>query len=149
MTAMEQWSAYLDAVESAAGPSSGRSRPAGFDPVALAAALPAALPRPDLPWPAALEDRRRQVLERLAVVTRRVERRRDGAAAALGRSGGPGRRLTTGYTDGAADLSTSPARPPTGESAERRAQPPRLGPARTADQGARTAQQRHGSGAPS
>jgi hypothetical protein len=101
MTAMEQWSAYLDAVESAAGAVERQVLdPAGFDPVALAAALPGALPRPDLPWPAALEDRRRQVLERLAVVTRGVERRRDCAAATLGSLGRARPTATTGYTDG-------------------------------------------------
>src|SRR3954447_25854368 len=99
--AMQQWSAYLDAVESAARAVERQVLdPAGFDPAALAAALPGALPRPDVPWPAALEDRRRQVLERLAVVTRGVERRRDSAAAARGSLGRVRPATTTGYTDG-------------------------------------------------
>jgi hypothetical protein len=74
--AAQLWSAYLDAVEDAARAVEEQTQRHG------APVLPP-LKRPDTPWPAALEPRRRDVLATLASVQATVEDRRDRTAAAL------------------------------------------------------------------
>ncbi len=104
--ARHTWQAWLDAVEHAAadvhrraahpagspGPTEGTGRPVD------AAQMP---PMPDAAFPAGLEARRRQVLDRLAVATAAAERRRDHIAAELARLAPPVTRPAGSYRDGA------------------------------------------------
>jgi hypothetical protein len=89
------WSQWLDEVEAAAR---------AVERQALERDVPELqpLPMPAVPWPPALEPRRRQVLATLAAATATVERCRDETATELGRlAHAPARPAATGYTDGA------------------------------------------------
>ena len=98
MTPEEQWRAYLDAVEASARAIArqavDRRPPDAYDLVAPSL--------PDGPWPASLEDRRREVMESLAAATATVQRCRDDAARALGALARPSGRHAHGYLDGGA-----------------------------------------------
>ena len=102
MTDTAPWTAYLDAVETAAHHLTRQVLDPAADPAALVAAVPALVPQPAGPWPAALEPRRRQVLAALAEATATAQHRRDAARAQLAALGRPGPRPVAGrYTDGA------------------------------------------------
>jgi hypothetical protein len=98
MNAEQQWSAYLDAIEasarSIARQAVDRRPPEPGDLVAPA--------QPSVPWPAALEARRREVMASLAAATATVQRCRDEAAHTLSALARPGGRAAHGYSDGAA-----------------------------------------------
>ena len=88
------WSQWLDDVEAAAR---------AVERQALDRDVPAlqALPMPQLPWPASLEARRREVLATLAAATSTVERCRDETGAELGRlAHAPVRPAAASYADG-------------------------------------------------
>ena len=93
-TSLAAWSVWLDAVEAAAR----RVEQQAFEH-GVPQLVP--LPMPDLPWPASLEGRRREVLGVLAAATTNVERCRDEAGSALRGlpTAGP-RAGGRGYTDG-------------------------------------------------
>jgi hypothetical protein len=96
------WAAYLDAVEAAARHLTRQVLDPAADAGALAEAVPALVPQPPGPWPAALEPRRRQVLAALTEAAATAERRRDAARAQLDALARPvPRPRTAGYADGA------------------------------------------------
>jgi hypothetical protein len=88
------WSQWLDDVEASAR---------AVEQQALDRDLPALqpLPMPQLPWPASLEARRREVLATLTAATTTVERCRDETGTELGRlAHAPARPAAYGYADG-------------------------------------------------
>lgn len=88
------WAAWLDAVESGARAAAAQAADSGEPQVTV-------LPMPDLPWPATLEARRREVLVTLAAATTAIERRADETAFELHRLAHPqARPAATGYADG-------------------------------------------------
>jgi hypothetical protein len=96
VSAERVWSAWLDTVETAAR---------AVEQQALDREAPelAVLPMPGVPWPAALEGRRREVLAALAAATATVERCRDETGAALARlAHAPTRPTVADYTEGSA-----------------------------------------------
>jgi hypothetical protein len=105
--ARRSWQAWLDAVARAAADVHDRAaHPAGgpgpADGTAPAVGADAHLPpMPAAAFPAALEARRREVLERLAAATAAAERRRDELAAELARLAPVATRPPRSYGDGA------------------------------------------------
>jgi hypothetical protein len=95
-TPEELWSAHLDAVENAARSIAqqavDRRPPEPHDLVAPS--LPA------VPWPASLDERRREVMAVLAAATETVQQCRDDAARDLSALARPGIRSPHGYLDG-------------------------------------------------
>jgi hypothetical protein len=87
------WAAYLDAVELAA-------RDVERQAVEHGVPVLAPLPQPAVPWPPALEARRREVLAALAAAQETVRSRRDQTGAALAALPRRGVRFPGGYADG-------------------------------------------------
>ena len=92
------WQTWLDAVARAA---TLVERQAARTHAAEPADAPAVPPMPQGAFPAALESRRREVLERLADATAAAERRRDELAVELARLAPPSTRPPGSYGDGA------------------------------------------------
>jgi hypothetical protein len=92
-SAEEVWGAYLDAVEHAAR---------AVERQALQQGLPvlSPLPLPDAPWPAALEPRRREVLDALEAAQETVRGCRDRTAGALATLPRRNPHRRGGYADG-------------------------------------------------
>ena len=88
-----QWAAYLDAVEDAAHAVERQALEHGVRVLTP-------LPQPDAAWPAALEHRRREVLETLAAVQETIRERRARTAAALAALPRPRGRGSCAYADG-------------------------------------------------
>jgi len=97
-TPEEQWRAYLDAVEASAR--SIARQAVDRHPPEAAELVPPSLPA--APWPASLDDRRREVMESLTAATATVQHCRDEAAQALTALARPTGRHAYGYRDGAA-----------------------------------------------
>jgi hypothetical protein len=100
--ARRTWQAWLDAVAHAAADvhhhAAHPTGPGAGTHAAQAAHVP---PMPTAAVPAALETRRREVLERLAAATAAAERRRDELAAELARLAPVATRPPRSYGDGA------------------------------------------------
>ncbi|HYJ75297.1 MAG TPA: hypothetical protein VEV65_06830 [Kineosporiaceae bacterium] len=98
LTPEEQWAAYLDAVEASAR--SIARQAVDRDVPEASELVPPSLPA--APWPASLDDRRREVMESLAAATATVQRCRDEAARTLTALARPTGRHAYGYRDGGA-----------------------------------------------
>jgi hypothetical protein len=98
MTPEQEWAAYLDAVEASARNIARQA----IDRGAPDAADLVPPPLPSVPWPASLEERRREVMAGLAAATVTVQRCRDDAARTLGALARPSGRHPHGYLDGGA-----------------------------------------------